>query len=173
MGLEAKFHPSIVHDQLTKRGKRTTLALRRRLGEAAKETHQVMRMLVPYKSGTLQKAIRIKQNSEHSWTVWINEDQKVPVRSKKKGGSAQKGERYVRDYLLKIESGDFSKIGPRSMEKEAYTNKRKLAGLRVARSPQGTYVGGIFFGRTVQALDAKWQKRFAKEFKSAMERGLL
>ncbi len=170
MGLKANFSADQIHQQLTKRGKRTTLALRNRLKEAAEETHAVMRMLTPYKSGTLQKAVRLKKNSPESWTIWINEDQKVP----KKRGTVEVGDgRYVRDYLLKIETGDFDKIGPRSREKEGYTNKRKLAGLRVSRSPQGTYVGGIFFGRTVEALEAKWHKRFDKAFKSAMERGLI
>lgn len=171
MGLEAKFSADQVSNILNRKGKKTTLALRNRLKEAAKETHAVMRMLVPYKSGTLQKAIRIRKNNPNSWTIWINEDQKVP----KKRGSIQeaKQEVYVRDYLLKIESGNFEKIGPRSREKEGYTNKRKLAGLKVRRSPQGTYVGGVFFGRTIDALEAKWQERFAKVFKSAMERGLI
>ena len=170
MGLEAKFSANDVSNQLNKRGKRTTRALRNRLKEAAEETYAVMRMLTPYKSGTLQKAVRIKRNSPDSWTIWINEDQKVP----KKRGSTQKGEgRHVRDYLLKIESGNFESIGPRSREKEGYTNKRRLAGLRVKRSPQGTYVGGVFFGRTIEALETKWHRRFDKAFKDAMQRGLI
>lgn len=170
MGLKANFSANQVSNQLNKRGKRATLALRNRLKEAAEETYAVMRMLAPYKSGTLQKAVRIKKNSPESWTIWINEDQKVP----KKGGGLKQGKgRFVRDYLLKIESGDFESIGPRSRAKEALTNKRRLAGLKVKRSPQGTYVGGIFFGRTIDALEAKWHKRFDKAFKSAMERGLI
>lgn len=169
MGLKANFRADQVSNQLNKRGKRATLALRNRLKEAAEETHAVMRMLAPYKSGTLQRAVRLKRNSEESWTVWINEDQKVP----KKRGKTETTGRYVRDYLLKIESGNFQSIGPRSRQKEALTNKRRLAGLGVERSPQGTYVGGIFFGRTVEALEEKWHKRFSKVFKSAMERGLI
>lgn len=169
MGLKANFSVNDVSIALNKRGKRTTLALRNRLKEAAQETHAVVRMLTPYKSGTLQKAVRIKKNNPDSWTVWINEDQKVPKKSKKKDSSP----RYVRDYLLKIESGNFNAIGPRSRLKEGFTNKRRLAGLRVEKSPQGTYVGGIFFGRTVEALEGKWHKRFDKAFKSAMERGLV
>ena len=170
MGLKVNFSANQVSNILNQRGKKANLALRNRLKEAAQETHAVMRMLVPYKSGTLQKAIRIKKNSPESWTIWINEDQKVP----KKRGTVEVGNgRYVRDYLLKIETGDFAQIGPRSREKEGFTNKRRLAGLRVSRSPQGTYVGGIFFGRTVEALEAKWHKRFEKAFKSAMERGLI
>jgi len=170
MGLKAKFSADQVSNILHRKGKKTTLALRNRLKEAAEETHAVMRMLTPYKSGTLQKAVRITKNSPDSWTIWINEDQKVP---KKRGSVEGGGGRYVRDYLLKIESGDFEQIGPRSRIKEGYTNKRKLAGLKVKRSPQGTYVGGIFFGRTIEALEAKWHRRFEKAFKSAMERGLI
>ena len=170
MGLEAKFSANQVSNQLNKRGKRTTRALRNRLKEAAEETYAVMRMLTPYKSGTLQKSVRIKRNNPDSWTIWINEDQKVP----KKRGSTEKGAgRHVRDYLLKIESGNFENIGPRSREKEGYTNKRRLAGLRVKRSPQGTYVGGVFFGRTIEALETKWHRRFDKAFKDAMQRGLI
>lgn len=169
MGLKANFKASQVSDQLNRRGKRATLALRNRLKEAAEETHAVIRMLAPFKSGTLQRSVKIKKNSPESWTVWVNEDQKVP---KKRGKSETTG-RYVRDYLLKIESGNFESIGPRSKAKEALTNKRRLAGFGVRRSPQGTYVGGVFFGRTVEALELKWQKRFARTFKSAMERGLI
>jgi len=170
MGLKANFSANQVSDELRKRGKRANLALRNRLKEAAEETHAVMRMLTPYKSGTLQRAVRIKRNSADSWTIWINEDQKVP---KKRGSNGDAQGRYVRDYLLKIESGNFEAIGPRSREKEGYVNKRKLAGLGVKRSPQGTYVGGVFFGRTIDALEIKWHRRFKKAFKSAMERGLI
>lgn len=169
MGLKANFKASQVSDQLNRRGKRATLALRNRLKEAAQETHAVVRMLAPFKSGTLQRSVKIRRNSPESWTVWINEDQKVP---KKRGKTENQG-RYVRDYLLKIESGNFEAIGPKSRAKEALTNKRRLAGFGVQRSPQGTYVGGIFFGRTIEALEVKWNKRFARAFKSAMERGII
>lgn len=168
MGIKANFSSDEVSRKLKVRGKKTTLALRNRLASAAQEHHAVARMLVPYKSGTLQKAIRITRHHQDKWTVWINEDQKVP----NKPGKISKP-RHVRDYLLKIESGDFEKIGPRSRKKEGLTNKRKLAGLRVRKSPQGSYVGGIFFGRTTQALERKWQRRFEKVFKSAMERGVI
>ena len=170
MGLTAKFPSDAVSRKLSQRGKRATLALRNRLGEAAKELHQVMIMLVPHKTGTLRRAIRIKKHTSDKWTVWINEDQKVPS---KRGATPGGRETFVRDYLPKIESGLFEAIGPRSRQKEALTNKRKLAGLKVRKSPQGTYVGGIFFGRTMDALEIKWNKRFEKVFKDAIERGLI
>ena len=124
MGLKANFKASQVSDQLNRRGKKATLALRNRLKEAAQETHAVVRMLAPFKSGTLQSSVKIKRNSPESWTVWINEDQKVP---KKRGKSEIQG-RSVRDYLLKIESGNFERLGPRSREKEGFTTTRRLAG---------------------------------------------
>ncbi len=170
MGLVAKFPTDAVSRMLQQRGKKATLALRNRLSEAAEEFQQVMIMLVPHKTGTMRKAIRLTKHDKNTWTVWVNEDQKVP---KKRGTTPEGDGRYVRDYLLKIESGDFAAIGPRSRQKEMLTNKRKLAGLRVRKSPQGSYVGGIFFGRTMDALEIKWQKRFDKVFKSAMERGLI
>lgn len=170
MGLKAKFSSDAVARKLNERGRRVTRALRNRLGEAAKEFHQVMTMLVPHKTGTLRRSIRITKHSVNRWTVWINEDQKVPS---KRGAAPGGRETHVRDYLLKIESGDFEAIGPRSRQKEAFTDKRKLAGLRVRRSPQGSYVGGIFFGRTMDALAIKWNRRFEKVFKDAMERGFI
>ena len=169
MGLTAKFTPDEVARKLEHRGKRTTLALRNRLGEAAQEFHQVMIMLVPHKSGTLSRAIKIKKHTKDHWSIWINADAKVRSR---RGRTSNKAI-YVRDYLAKIESGNFEAIGPKSRQKEALTNKRRLAGLKVQRSPQGSYVGGIFFGRTLDALEIKWEKRFDKVFKSAMERGLI
>jgi len=169
MGLTAKFKSDEVSRKLAQRGKRTTLALRNRLGEAAQEFHQVMIMLVPHKSGTLSRAIKIKKITKNHWSVWVNADAKVRSRIGKTGNKPI----YVRDYLATIESGNFEAIGPKSRLKEELTNKRKLAGLKVQRSPQGSYVGGIFFGRTLDALEIKWQKRFDKVFKSAMERGLI
>ena len=170
MGLRVKFRTDEVSRNLKRRGKITTLALRNRLGQAANEFHEVMRMLVPTKTGTLSKSIRITKNNPNHWTIWINEDQKVP---KKRGSGIEDKPVHVRDYLAKIESGNFEAIGPRSRRKEATVNKRRLAGLRVKRSPQGSYVGGIFYGRTLDALEIKWQRRFDKIFKSAMERGLI
>lgn len=170
MGLRAKFSSDEVARKLTQRGKRTTLALRNRLGQAAHEFHDVMTMLVPQKTGTLTRAIRITKHNQNHWTVWINEDQKVP---KKRGSGPENKPVFVRDYLARIESGKFEAIGPRSRRKEGVTNKRRLAGLRVRRSPQGSYVGGIFYGRTLDALEIKWQRRFDKVFRSAMERGLI
>ncbi len=169
MGLKAKFSSNEVARRLKIRGKRTTLALRNRLGQAAREFHTITFMLAPVKTGTLQKAIRIRQENPNKWVVWINEDQKVPKRRNKDETTA----RFVKDYLPKIESGNFKQIGKKSRAKEASTNKRRLAGLRVRRSPQGSYVGGIFFGRTLDAIEPKWQSRFDKVFKSAMERGII
>lgn len=168
MGLTAKFSSDQVSSVLRKKGKRANLALRNRLEEAAKEFHQVLIMLVPHKTGTLRRAIRISRHGADHWSVWINEDQKVPTKRGSRGKDV-----FLRDYLLRLETGEFSKIGPRSRAKEALTDKRKLAGLGVQRSPQGSYVGGIFFGRTMDALEIKWKKRFDKAFKHAMERGLI
>lgn len=169
MGIKVKFKTDEVSKNLKIRGKRTTLALRNRLGQAANEFHDVMTMLVPVKTGTLTRAIKITKHDPNHWSVWVDEDRKVP----KRRGSVGHRPVYVRDYLAFIEGGAFKQIGPRSRRKEGVANKRRLAGLKVRRSPQGSYVGGIFYGRTLDALEIKWQKRFDKVFKSAMERGLI
>lgn len=160
MGIKANFSSQEVARGLNAKRKVASVKLQNALGKASKELYLVVRELAPYKSGTLQRSVRRKQNQDGSWTVYINESQKVPNK-----------ERYVSDYLAKIESGEFERIGSRSRQKEALIDRRKMAGLGVQRSPQGTYVGGIFFGRAEDAVIPKWDKRFRAIFKEAMERG--
>jgi len=160
MGVKAKFQTIDVEKALRKRGKASTLKLRNALGHAAFEVQLVSRMLTPRKTGTLEHAIRLRRETPDKYVVWIDESAPVPGRDRK-----------VSDYLRKIESGDFRNLGKISLAKEGAADKRRLAGLRVQRSPQGTYVGGIFFDRTVDAIRSKWDERFKKIFKAAMENG--
>jgi len=160
MGLKANFTADAVEKRLKSRGRRSTLKLENRLKSAALEIHEIARMIAPVKRGTLTRAIRIKRISRREWTVYVREEEKVRNKNLTVGV-----------YLKKIEGGDFKRIGKKSRARESSVNKRRLAGLRVKRSPQGSYVGGVFFGRTIDAVEEKWHRRFDKIFKEAMERG--
>lgn len=161
MGIKANFSVNQVMNAVNAREKVASRKLEGQLEKASKELAGVIFDLAPVKSGTLQKAVRRKKGrSKGSWVVYINETQKVPNRRITVG-----------QYLDKIESGNFARIGRRSREKEAAVDRRRLAGLRVRRSPQGSYVGGEFFSRAEEAIIPKWEKRMAKTFRDEMRRG--
>ena len=160
MGIEAKFSANEVMNAVNARKKVATRSLERDLSLASEELYKLVRDLVPYKSGTLQRSVKRKRGaSKGEWRVYINDSQKVP-----------KKERTVAQYLAKIESGNFNSIGPKSRKKEALINRYSMGQRRVERSPQGTYVGGVFFGRAVDAIVPKWEKKMEKSFRAAMEK---
>ena len=159
MGIRANFSVREVSSNIKNREKLGMIALKNSMERSSKEFASVIKDLVPYKTGTLQRSIRRKSEKYGEWTVYMNLDQKVPNRPVTVG-----------DYIGKIEAGDFDRLGKRSLEKESFTDKSRLAGLRV-ETWRGTYVGGEFWYRTEKALLPKWQKRWAKALKEAVERG--
>lgn len=158
MGIVANFTVAEVMRDLETPVRVTSEKIEDALEDAAIDTEYTLQDLVPYKTGTLQGAIR-RARSGKGWKIWINEGAKVP-RSKST----------VADYIYKIEFGLFDKLGPRSLEKESYSNKRRLASMGVRRSRFGTYVGDEFMARTSSAVISKWDKKIRKLYKTEMNK---
>ena len=158
MGLVANWTVAQVMRDLETPVRVTSDKIEDALEDAAIETEYTLQDLVPYRTGTLQGAIS-RSRSGKGWKVWINLGAKVP-RSKST----------VADYIAKIEYGLFDQLGPKSLEKESYSNKRRLAALGVKRSRFGTYVGDEFMARTGTAVVDKWDRRIRKMYKVEMNK---
>lgn len=158
MGIVANFTVAEVMRDLNTPVRVTSEKIEDALEDAAIETEYTLQDLVPYKTGTLQGAIR-RSRSGKGWKVHINEGVRVP-RSKAKVG----------DYINKMEFGLFSELGEISLEKESYSNKRRLAALGVRRSRFGTYVGDQFMARTGSAIIKKWDQRIRKLYRTEMRK---
>lgn len=158
MGLVANWTVAEVMRDLKTPVRVTSTKIEEALEDAAIDTEYTLQDLVPYKTGTLQGAIR-RSKSGKGWKVWINEGARVP-RSKAKVG----------DYIYKMEYGLFNELGKISLEKESYSNKRRLAALGVRRSRFGTYVGDQFMARTGTAVVKKWNQRIRKLYRTEMRK---
>ena len=158
MGIVANFTVAEVMRDLETPVRVTSEKIEDALEDAAIETEYTLQDLVPYKTGTLQGAIG-RSRSGKGWKIYIREGARVP-RSKAT----------VADYIYKIEFGLFHELGPKSLEKESYSNKRRLASLGVKRSRFGTYVGDEFMARTGSAVITKWDKRIRKLYKTEMNK---
>jgi hypothetical protein len=158
MGIVANFTVAQVMRDLNTPVRVTSEKIEDALEEATEEATFTLQDLVPYKTGTLQESIDW-QRSGRGWKVIIRENAKVP-RSKAR----------VRDYLYKMEYGLFQSLGKLSIEKESYSNKRRLASLGVRRSRFGTYVGDQFMARVGSAVLKKWDKRIRKLYKTEMRK---
>jgi len=158
MGIIANFTVAQVMRDLETPVRVTSDKIEEALEEATEETVYTLQDLVPYKTGTLQNAFYWAKSGK-GWKVMVNLNARPP-RSKSR----------VSDYIYKMEYGLFSNLGKLSLEKESYSNKRRLASLGVKRSRFGTYVGDQFMARTSAAVMDKWDRRIRKLYKTEMRK---
>lgn len=159
MGIVARFTTAQVMRDIQTPVRVTSEKLLDALEDAAIETEYTLQDLVPYKTGTLQSAIS-RTKSGKGWQVGFRLGTRYPSKKMKTVG----------DYINIIEAGLFEQLGPKSLEKESYSNKRRLASLRIRRSSFGTYVGDLFMARTSDAIISKWDKRVRKIYKTELRK---
>ena len=158
MGIVANWTVAEVMRKVKTPVRLTTEKIEDALADAADETAWTLQDLTPYKTGTLQNSFYVSK-SGRGWKVFVDENARVP-------GSKSK----VSDYIYKMEFGLFNELGRKSLEKEGYTNKRRLASLGVKRSRFGTYVGDQFMGRTGTAIIKKWDRKIGKLYRAEMRK---